>query len=459
MDNGLALQNRLNSPIDLVWSQNPLRRAIRDLSHDQKVAVSLTAALIPMQTINILLTETPLRTALEEIAHRRGLGVSLLGPVVFLGPPEVYARLRTIAALGEEDVLRLPNAAAARFHQRLPLAWHDLARPRDVLKGLVEPVGITLDPAGLKRVPHDLWAAADLPPLTLVDRLTLVAVQFTYVCGFRRRPKRPPRAAAGARGRGAKLSGRGRPAMRARGFRRLRRRPKSMWPDGRVVVAGVVEDQDRIAHPTPPRRGETNRRSPRPETLHVDGDEPARWDVLRQLAGQLRLELSIDQAGLDRAGLSLETLVSFSVSNATIDELFEAATKSAGLSIHRRGRRSKLGRRNRRTGIPACSRWADRNVYPPDHTGAQRNRAATGTCRWDRQNSSFRSRASQRARNSTSNRSPRRRRLQGPAGILETGCELSTQGCDGRQAECNDQSQGDGVFDGRCALVAAIKAA
>ena len=27
-------------------------------------------------------------------------------------------------------------------------------------------------------MPHDLWAAADLPPISLVDRLTLIAIQF-----------------------------------------------------------------------------------------------------------------------------------------------------------------------------------------------------------------------------------------------------------------------------------------
>ena len=31
---------------------------------------------------------------------------------------------------------------------------------------------------GLEQVPHDLWAAADLPPISLVARLTLIAVQF-----------------------------------------------------------------------------------------------------------------------------------------------------------------------------------------------------------------------------------------------------------------------------------------
>ena len=31
---------------------------------------------------------------------------------------------------------------------------------------------------GTDRIPHDLWAAGDLPPLNLTDRLTLVAAQF-----------------------------------------------------------------------------------------------------------------------------------------------------------------------------------------------------------------------------------------------------------------------------------------
>ena len=56
------------------------------------------------------------------------------------------------------------------------MAWDDLATPRELVTKLAAENGVEL--AGLELVPHDLWAAADLPPLLWTDRLTLLAIQF-----------------------------------------------------------------------------------------------------------------------------------------------------------------------------------------------------------------------------------------------------------------------------------------
>ena len=51
-----------------------------------------------------------------------------------------------------------------------------LYAPRELLTHLVEQAGVDL--LGGQQVPHDLWAAADLPALTWVDRVTLIVNQF-----------------------------------------------------------------------------------------------------------------------------------------------------------------------------------------------------------------------------------------------------------------------------------------
>ncbi len=110
------------------------------------------------------------------VAERCGLGVSRLGAVVYLGPPSAAQRLRPIAAAFDRAVRRLPAASQRKFFQSKPLAWEDLSTPRDLLEQLGRQNGIQI--AGLERLPHDLWAAADLPPLSLAERLTLIAAQF-----------------------------------------------------------------------------------------------------------------------------------------------------------------------------------------------------------------------------------------------------------------------------------------
>jgi hypothetical protein len=335
---GSALQARLGSPVDIVWAENPLRRAIRNLSQAQGVAVLVDRRVDPDQKLDLQFSGAPLRDALQEIAHRRGLGISLLGPVVYLGPPEAAARLRTLSALREEDVQRLPDPAGRRFSQLKPFKWDDLATPRDLLKQLAKQNGFEL--ANLQLVPHDLWAAADLPPLSLADRLTLLAIQFDLTFSISADgtlvslAPLPERVAVVR-----SYPGGADPAATARNFSRLAPTAEIKAARGRVYVRGLVEDQERIARPhhadspskPPPREGLSNKRFTLTVTKKPVGA------LLRQLAKQLKLELAIDQQALDRAGISLDQLVSFSVKEVTADELFRAAARPAGLSVHRRG--------------------------------------------------------------------------------------------------------------------------
>ena len=173
---GPEFQKQLSRPTDIVWAGNPLRQAVGRLAREKRTAMLLDRRVDPEQKIDAQFSDVPLRAALQQIAESRGLGISILGSVVYVGPAEAASRLRTLAALRADDARRLPSAAARKFQQAKPMRWDDLAEPRGCSAALAEENGLEL--AGLDLVPHDLWAAADLPPLSLTDRLTLLAVQF-----------------------------------------------------------------------------------------------------------------------------------------------------------------------------------------------------------------------------------------------------------------------------------------
>lgn len=173
---GADLQRRLAQPVGIVWSGNPLRRALGNLSRTQRVAVMIDRRVDPSQKFELSLDDVPLGTALEQIARSRSLGVCLLGPVAYFGPPEVTSRLRAVVALRKKEVRRLPAAVGRTFLKPQRMAWPDFSEPRELLRQLARRSRIEID--GLERVPHDLWAAADLPPLSLIDRLTLIVAQF-----------------------------------------------------------------------------------------------------------------------------------------------------------------------------------------------------------------------------------------------------------------------------------------
>jgi hypothetical protein len=297
---GSQLSQTLAQPLDVFWSNNPLRPAVASLSRAQRVAILIDRRVDPGQKLSLNLQNVPLQTVLQSIAERCGLGISRLGAVVYLGPPSAAQRLRPIAAALERAVRQLPAASQRKFFQSKPLVWEDLATPRDLLQQLGRQNGIQM--VGLERLPHDLWAAADLPPLSLVERLTLIAAQFDETFKI----------AAG----GARLD--------------LAPVPESLasLPADRQAISTGPTSTKRAAEPA------TNLERIRIQRLSVRA-EPL-GPVLRQLAQRLGLELKLDEQAIQRAGISLDQRVSVLVENVTIDELLRQLLKSTGLSFRRR---------------------------------------------------------------------------------------------------------------------------
>jgi len=298
---GRQLSQTLAQPIDVFWSNNPLRGAMTSLSRAQRVAILIDRRVDPGQRLTLNLQNVPLETILQTVAKRCGLGLARLGPVVYLAPPAAAERLRPLATAMDRAARQLPAAAQRKFLRTQPLAWEDLATPRELLEQLGRQNGLEID--GLERVPHDLWAAADLPPLPLVERLTLIAAQFDL--GFT--------IAAG----GTRLE--------------LAPMPKDLPvlpADRRPLSAGHAASTSSATQPAPSlERVRIQRLSVRDKPL---------GPVLRQLAERLGLQLKLDEQAIQRAGISLDQRVSVLVENATVDQLLHELLKSTGLKFQRR---------------------------------------------------------------------------------------------------------------------------
>ena len=181
-DNGMtwltdaAFRRRLNQQESVLWANSPLRASLLRFAEVQRVALLIDRRVDPDQELDLALQDVPVVGIIREAGASRNLSVSVLGSVVYLGPAASAGRLRTVAELRREEIAELGSAVNRKFVEKASLAWEDVASPREVLGRLAAENGLKM--INLEKVPHDLWPAYQLPPMSLTDRLTLILHQF-----------------------------------------------------------------------------------------------------------------------------------------------------------------------------------------------------------------------------------------------------------------------------------------
>ncbi len=70
----------------------------------------------------------------------------------------------------------MPASEKAKLLKTAAWHWDELSKPRELLENLASEADLGIDNPQL--LPHDLFPAVDLPPLPLVDRLSLLLSGF-----------------------------------------------------------------------------------------------------------------------------------------------------------------------------------------------------------------------------------------------------------------------------------------
>ena len=291
---GKAFRKQLELPIGLSWTDVPLRQALTALSDDQQIAIYLDRRVDPGKLVSLAFDGQPLANACRLIAENQKLGVCLVGDVVYFGPTTEVDRLRTSLAMRAKEARRKPAAARGKLLAKKSMRWNELDTPGSVLSQLKKTGGVKI--VNADRLPHDLWPAANLPPLAWIDRVGMIAAQFDMTIKFS--------------------------------------------PDGTAVALMPMPSDmaiDRTAGNLPKVKPPASSGGHQVYALTIKNQPVGK--LLPALGRKLEVEVAFDEAAIEKAGISLETLVSFEVKGATLDELLHAATKPAGLSFRRKDKR------------------------------------------------------------------------------------------------------------------------
>jgi hypothetical protein len=289
------------------WRQVPLRDAVSRLEEVFDENVFVDRRVDPSQRVSLDIEASQIEDVLAPIAKPRKLGVGRLGRLVYLGPRNAAERLPALAAMRVAEIEELSARQAVTLERRRPLQWPRLTEPRELVDSLVEERGWRVDQA--ERIPHDLWAAGELPAMGVAEQLTVLLMGFDLTFAVR---------------------------ARERTLAIVPVDTALLERFGGQATPQAVGGQDALR----PRFDNALAETRQVYTLRV-AEQPVRA-VLDELTKRLNWQIEIDEAAIRAAGRSLDERVSFAVKNVGPDELLEEVLRPAQLSFRRDGERIKI---------------------------------------------------------------------------------------------------------------------
>lgn len=171
-----ALQKVLASTLNVQSSNEGLRLFLERLGSSQRIAIFLDRRIDPTAPHDFELRERTLRSVLVLAAASADAGIGQLGDVIYVGPGDVATTLPEAMGALREQTKSLPAEAKKTWQRAEPWQLPRLSRPAQALRQLAESNQLALD--GIDAIPHDLWPAIDLPPLSLAERFACLLIGF-----------------------------------------------------------------------------------------------------------------------------------------------------------------------------------------------------------------------------------------------------------------------------------------
>jgi hypothetical protein len=324
------LSAKLESRQTANWQGQELQAVLRRIAETQGVSLWVDRRVDPQHLVDAQFTNAQLSAVLDQILDEAQLGWSSWNSIIYIGPHEAAREMATLAAIARQSLDKLPPARRAEWKKAKKVAWPRLSDPREVLSGWLADADISIkNPEALS---HDLWDAARLPSLPLVDRVVLLLLGYDKTLQI------------SASGQSLEIVAITRPVLITEEHqpgRQMRELLAAFANDSSVVlnrqgnsvaVTGRWEDQQRVReiikgsladHESPtvrPGRTQEQRFSLKLENQRVD-------KVIEQLAGQLGL--AVNWQG--DANAQREQLTSCEIKNGTLDDLLHGVLSPVGL--------------------------------------------------------------------------------------------------------------------------------
>jgi hypothetical protein len=326
---GASFQRALVDQVGGMWSQIELRSALSRLAQRQDVCIFLDRRIDPSRRVEFQSQEVPLRELLEQLTAAVDAEIAVISDVIYVAPRNKARRLAGAASERRREVANLPQPISQRLLRRRQWSWTTATEPRHLLDQLSKEAGVSF--AGVAFMPHDLWPAVDLPPLTWADRLSILLAGFDLT--FRCDPN----------GRTVQLVPLQEEPVYSRDYPHtlttsrlqevLQQFPGAEFQqhDDKVIFRGTESQHAKLEELLRRRVNRPNRRNqPAGKTAYTLKVQQQPVGAILRAIGQ-RSNLTIQLQGVSQQ--DLEQLVTFDVREVTLSELLNEVLSPVGLSF------------------------------------------------------------------------------------------------------------------------------
>lgn len=329
---GNALSTQLQSRVSVSWTNAPLKESLNNFATANRVCIVLDRRIDPDQPFEFEARDAKFEDVLSGVAAKLKTGVSFYGQLVYIGPANVTAKLRTLAALRTEEIRSLPSDVQKKWLAPRVLAWTRPTNPQElfptILKNVNEPrvVGVSM--------PSDLWAASSWPTMNAIEQLTLLLAEFDLTF---------------------QISGDGRTLTfipipekvtikkdyNVSNATELNEKLKSLNLRGSHQIAGTKLNVDStfeehqlvqqlISGKSAPKTNRTKGEARYTLTIKL----PVR-DLAKGLAPKLGVTFIFDEEAIETAKIPLDQKIDLQVKEVTLEQLLDAIFKPAGLKYEK----------------------------------------------------------------------------------------------------------------------------
>ncbi len=292
----------LDAAVHASWTRVPLRDWTTRVTELAGRPVILDRRINPDLPVTLVARGEPLRDILDRVAADAGAAVDELESTIRIVPTAVAGRATRADHDRRLGVARTAPDLRRRLVATAPWTWPTASRPRDLVTSLAASAGLDLE--GIDTVPHDHFPPAELPGLSLAERLDLVLAHFD---------------------------------------RRVIWDGRTGKPAGRIIAidAEIAAAAHAAANGPKPRSPPTAKPS---RTVKVRDEFTLKLEApldqaLAAITRQLDLELELDVASLAARGIAPGEIVRADVVKASREDLFNAILGPVGLTWRLEGRR------------------------------------------------------------------------------------------------------------------------